>query len=99
MSVNPRKRRLNLGDNGEGGGDSSSANRFTGRPYSENYFKILDMRKNLPVWKQREEFLKVVNSHQVVVLVGETGSGKTTQIPQFLLDAEVCVCFQRGVWW
>lgn len=35
----------------------------------------------------RKEFLKLIKRNQTVVLVGETGSGKTTQLPQFLLEA------------
>lgn len=46
--------------------------------------KILAGRKKLPVYPYREEFLAAVKSHQVLILVGETGSGKTTQIPQYL---------------
>jgi pre-mRNA-splicing factor ATP-dependent RNA helicase DHX16 len=46
--------------------------------------KILVGRKKLPVFPYREEFLAAVKDHQILVLVGETGSGKTTQIPQYL---------------
>jgi len=46
--------------------------------------KLLAGRKNLPVFTYREEFLAAVKDHQILILVGETGSGKTTQIPQFL---------------
>jgi pre-mRNA-splicing factor ATP-dependent RNA helicase DHX16 len=46
--------------------------------------KILEGRKKLPVYPYREEFLAAVKDHQVLILVGETGSGKTTQIPQYL---------------
>jgi len=46
--------------------------------------KILAGRKKLPVFPYREEFLAAVKDHQILILVGETGSGKTTQIPQFL---------------
>ncbi len=46
--------------------------------------KILAGRKKLPVYPYREEFLAAVKDHQILVLVGETGSGKTTQIPQYL---------------
>lgn len=46
--------------------------------------KLLAGRKQLPVYPYREEFLAAVKDHQVMVLVGETGSGKTTQIPQYL---------------
>ena len=41
---------------------------------------------NLPVWEYREKFLELLNKNQCLVLVGETGSGKTTQIPQWCLD-------------
>ncbi|XP_021770014.1 probable pre-mRNA-splicing factor ATP-dependent RNA helicase DEAH2 isoform X1 [Chenopodium quinoa] len=64
-----------------------SINRWNGRPYSQRFFDILEKRKSLPVWQQKEEFLKVLHTNQTIVLVGETGSGKTTQIPQFVLEA------------
>lgn len=40
----------------------------------------------LPVSERREELLKVLAEHQVVVVAGETGSGKTTQLPKMLLE-------------
>lgn len=60
---------------------SSLVNRWNGRPYSQRYYEILEVRKNLPVWHQKEEFLKVLKQNQTLILVGETGSGKTTQVP------------------
>ncbi|XP_057514358.1 probable pre-mRNA-splicing factor ATP-dependent RNA helicase DEAH2 isoform X2 [Actinidia eriantha] len=48
-------------------------------PYSQRYYEILEKRKTLPVWHQKEDFLPVLNAHQTLILVGETGSGKTTQ--------------------
>eukprot|EP00884_Botryococcus_braunii_P000875 jgi/Botrbrau1/10789/Bobra.0119s0015.1 len=48
---------------------------------------LLQQRKQLPVWAARERILEVVKGRRALVLVGETGSGKTTQIPQFLLEA------------
>ena len=41
-------------------------------------------RRQLPMWGAREKFLSEVGKHNVVVLLAETGSGKTTQVPQFL---------------
>ena len=64
-------------NNNEG---NSLINRWNGKPYSQRYFEILQKRKNLPVWHQKEEFLQVLKKNQVLVLVGETGSGKTTQV-------------------
>ncbi|MBO9532759.1 MAG: ATP-dependent RNA helicase HrpA [Solirubrobacteraceae bacterium] len=40
----------------------------------------------LPVSERREELLEVLRANQVVVVAGETGSGKTTQIPKLLLE-------------
>ena len=48
---------------------------------------ILEKRKTLPCAAAKKDFLKLVKRNQVTVLVGETGSGKTTQMPQFILDA------------
>ncbi|KAK3996673.1 Pre-mRNA-splicing factor ATP-dependent RNA helicase-like protein cdc28 [Cladorrhinum sp. PSN332] len=48
---------------------------------------IQEVRKSLPVYAYRDAFLDAVKEHQVLILVGETGSGKTTQIPQYLHEA------------
>nr|XP_007152851.1 hypothetical protein PHAVU_004G165300g [Phaseolus vulgaris]ESW24845.1 hypothetical protein PHAVU_004G165300g [Phaseolus vulgaris] len=45
---------------------------------------IAEQRQYLPIFSVREELLQVVRENQVVVVVGETGSGKTTQLTQFL---------------
>ncbi|MCJ1246418.1 DEAH-box ATP-dependent RNA helicase prp43 [Trapelia coarctata] len=60
-------------------------NPFSGKPLSKQYFNILKTRRGLPVHAQRDEFLKMYQQSQILVFVGETGSGKTTQIPQFVL--------------
>ncbi|KAJ8451447.1 hypothetical protein Cgig2_017838 [Carnegiea gigantea] len=46
--------------------------------------KLKEERKTLPIYPYRDELLKAVRDHQVLIIVGETGSGKTTQIPQYL---------------
>ena len=48
--------------------------------------KMLSFRKTLPSYKKRIEVLELINSNQVVVISGETACGKTTQVPQFVLD-------------
>ncbi|KAL8732123.1 MAG: hypothetical protein Q9181_004061 [Wetmoreana brouardii] len=60
-------------------------NPFSGIPLSKQYFNILKSRRNLPVHAQRDEFLRMYQKSQILIFVGETGSGKTTQIPQFVL--------------
>ncbi|PIA63012.1 hypothetical protein AQUCO_00200792v1 [Aquilegia coerulea] len=49
--------------------------------------KLQDDRKTLPIYHYREQLLQAIADHQVLVIVGETGSGKTTQIPQYLHEA------------
>lgn len=49
--------------------------------------QLLATRKKLPVYQFLDELLDRVKRHQTVVVEGETGSGKTTQIPQFLVNA------------
>ncbi|KAJ1287791.1 hypothetical protein BS78_02G037600 [Paspalum vaginatum] len=65
-----------------------SINRWTGRRYSAQYRELLGKRRALPVWQHREEFLRALRDNQTLVIVGETGCGKTTQIPQFVLESE-----------
>ncbi|KAH9861850.1 hypothetical protein J1614_011603 [Plenodomus biglobosus] len=48
---------------------------------------IEETRKSLPVYQYREELLDALTKFQTLVVVGETGSGKSTQIPQFLFEA------------
>lgn len=46
--------------------------------------KLLKDRKSLPVYLYKAPLLEAVRDYQVLIIVGETGSGKTTQIPQYL---------------
>ncbi|EIW66325.1 hypothetical protein TREMEDRAFT_45797 [Tremella mesenterica DSM 1558] len=53
------------------------------------YKKILDDRQKLPAWKERHNITSALDSNRVILVVGETGCGKTTQLPQFILDHEI----------
>ena len=64
--------------------------RIDGQPYK----KLLQVRQQLPVYHHRDAILEKVSRQNVVVIAGETGSGKSTQIPQFML--EVCVVAFSG---
>ncbi|KAJ1922757.1 ATP-dependent RNA helicase [Tieghemiomyces parasiticus] len=46
-------------------------------------------RKRLPIYGARQAILDAIQRNASVVIVGETGSGKTTQIPQFILEADL----------
>jgi ATP-dependent helicase HrpA len=45
----------------------------------------IDFPDNLPVSERREEIMAAIEAHQVVIVCGETGSGKTTQLPKMAL--------------
>lgn len=56
--------------------------------YNQNIsLSIEQQRQKLPVFKLRNHILYLVENYQTVVIVGETGCGKSTQIPQYLLEA------------
>ena len=61
----------------KGGGVSEFAKTLT----------LKDQRRALPVYSVRQAFLDLVREHQVIVVVGETGSAKTTQLTQYLREA------------
>lgn len=57
-------------------------NPWTHQPFSQQYYDILTKRKQLPVYEFKDELEAKVRANQVIIVEGETGSGKTTQIPQ-----------------
>ena len=56
------------------------------RTHVHELAQISMKRQTLPVFKYKDEIIERVNANQVVLLAGSTGCGKTTQVPQFLLD-------------
>ncbi|VAH74557.1 unnamed protein product [Triticum turgidum subsp. durum] len=51
------------------------------------YASLERLRQRLPVYKYRKAILYLVERHATTIIVGETGSGKSTQIPQYLKEA------------
>ncbi|XP_071078637.1 ATP-dependent RNA helicase DHX33-like isoform X1 [Haliotis cracherodii] len=51
--------------------------------------KLREERKKLPIFPARSRLVQEVRKHDSVIVIGETGSGKTTQIPQYLLECGV----------
>ncbi|CAG9095713.1 unnamed protein product [Plutella xylostella] len=50
---------------------------------------LLEQRQSLPIYKLRDELTKAVADNQILIVIGETGSGKTTQITQYLAETGV----------
>ncbi|KFK28520.1 hypothetical protein AALP_AA7G007300 [Arabis alpina] len=71
----------------EGGIVLMSNNLSSSSSSSYGYVNMEKQRQRLPVYKYRTEILYLVENHATTIIVGETGSGKTTQIPQYLKEA------------
>uniref|UniRef100_A0A2C9JGM8 RNA helicase n=1 Tax=Biomphalaria glabrata TaxID=6526 RepID=A0A2C9JGM8_BIOGL len=63
------------------------------RRSSPEYLELLRSRQMLPVFQYKEQLLCAIQDHNVVIIAGETGSGKSTQVPQFILED----CIDRGL--
>ncbi|XP_033952296.1 3'-5' RNA helicase YTHDC2 [Pseudochaenichthys georgianus] len=86
---------MSVSSESEGGCDRASGRLNNGIPTVPKRRSPSDLdtfRQSLPVHERQEEIIHVIRESRVVLVVGETGSGKTTQIPQFLLDD----CSRKG---
>lgn len=59
---------------------------FESRVQAPSYQKMLPQRHSLPIHKYREHILDIMENNQVFVLSGETGCGKSTQVPAYILE-------------
>lgn len=50
------------------------------------YKKMQQIRSRLPACKQKQDLLNSIRDNQLIILKGETGCGKSTQVPQFIFD-------------
>lgn len=51
--------------------------------------RMVKGRMNLPIWSFKEDILSTLDTHRVLIICSETGSGKSTQIPSFILEHEM----------
>ncbi|CAH8463487.1 unnamed protein product [Schistosoma rodhaini] len=56
---------------------------------SAAYMKMSESRCKLPAYQFKEDIVSTIRDNQVVIISGETGCGKTTQVPQFILEDQV----------
>ncbi|XP_068722748.1 pre-mRNA-splicing factor ATP-dependent RNA helicase DHX16-like [Montipora capricornis] len=55
--------------------------------YQRKRLTIEETQQSLPVYPYKGELIQAIRDHQIIIIEGETGSGKTTQIPQYLHQA------------
>ncbi|KAK2625301.1 hypothetical protein QTJ16_005670 [Diplocarpon rosae] len=82
----------------EAGSDKSNKALFEPEAYrriwfeksnTQSYQTMLNSRKQLPMWGFKNEVLAAIDREQVVIICGETGCGKSTQVPSFILEHQL----------
>lgn len=66
--------------------DSRNKDEWQARQDEPALKQMIAQRQKLPAWLVRDTIVKTVSQHQVTIIAGETGSGKSTQSVQFILD-------------
>jgi HrpA-like RNA helicase len=65
----------------------SNINPHNKKPFTANYERIQQSIQNLPVSQKLSQLASIlVNKCKVLILIGETGSGKTTQFPKYIFE-------------
>ncbi|OAQ96641.1 hypothetical protein LLEC1_03867 [Akanthomyces lecanii] len=81
--------------------EDGPVNPLTGKKWSAKNRKLLDNRRKLPVYINLDKILETYHRNSYLVLTSDTGSGKSTQVPQLILQDELAsglrvVCTQPG---
>ena len=66
-------------------------------PYATINQELLPFRQALPIWSMRDDIVNLINSNQVVMISGDTGSGKTTQVKCCQIKAPLRLGFNCNI--
>ncbi|KAH7721286.1 ATP-dependent RNA helicase DHX8 [Aphelenchoides avenae] len=66
--------------------DAKAKPSYSSKPFKAPNSKLHLQKQSLPIYALREDLMVAVKANQVLIVIGETGSGKTTQITQYLLE-------------
>ncbi|PYH95397.1 ATP dependent RNA helicase [Aspergillus ellipticus CBS 707.79] len=71
------------------GPDAELTRIWTEKASTASFHYMAQGRMNLPIWNFRDEILNTLDTHRALIICSETGSGKSTQIPSFILEHEM----------
>ncbi|KAI8968927.1 P-loop containing nucleoside triphosphate hydrolase protein [Mycotypha africana] len=66
---------------------NAKSNRLDKQDFTKKKKEMLAFRKQLPIYSGRDAIINSLKENDTIIVMGETGSGKTTQIPQFVVEA------------
>ena len=81
-----RKQGNSKGNQQDGNKGNQQQNRPAPRRYEPFIPEVITYPEELPVSERRDDIMNAIRDNQVVIIAGETGSGKTTQIPKMCLE-------------
>ncbi len=55
--------------------------------YRKTTLSIREQRESLPIFALKKALMQAIHDNQILIVIGETGSGKTTQMTQYLVEA------------